>query len=152
MTTGTHQRRITSNSSNARRPWDPVVYVVFGSGVMVKPQVHEALRRLKGFLESRGAEVWVIYLPHGEDSEKQGVNEYLVAGHTIDDLLAHTTTELREPPWDDEDEEPAVRYRENPHRMVWGKLTLHRTCSTPLTNFLVEIVADGVEREVEHGT
>ena len=128
------------------------MYVVFDSGVIVKLQVYEALRRLKGFLESCGAEVWVIYLPHDEDGKNQGADDYPVAEQSIDDLLAQVTAELGEPPWDDEDEEPAVRYRENPPRIVWSKPPLHRTCPTPLTSFLVEIVADGVEREAEHGT
>src|SRR5207237_7757334 len=33
------------------------VYIVFDSDVMLKPAVHQALARLKAFLESRGAQV-----------------------------------------------------------------------------------------------
>ena len=44
------------------------------------------------------AEVTQIYLPAGEHGEDQGVDEYLTAGHTVDDLLALRTPELREPP------------------------------------------------------
>ena len=36
--------------------------------------------RLKAFLESRGAEVLVIYLPHGESGLKVGVDDFLAAG------------------------------------------------------------------------
>ncbi len=39
------------------------VYIVFDSDVMVKDSVFQSLRRLKGFLESRGANVFPIYLP-----------------------------------------------------------------------------------------
>ena len=39
------------------------VNIVFDSDVMTKEKVHAALVRLKGFLESRGASVRVIYLP-----------------------------------------------------------------------------------------
>ena len=41
------------------------VYIAFDSDVMLKPQVHQALARLKAFLEQRGAQVSVIYLPPG---------------------------------------------------------------------------------------
>ena len=65
---------------------------------MLKPEVHQAMVRLKAFLESRcGAEVMPIYLPSGEGGAKQGVDDFFVAGHNTDDLLAYATTELKEP-------------------------------------------------------
>jgi hypothetical protein len=84
------------------------VYLVFDSDVMQKPAVYLALRRLKSFLESRGAVVRVMYLPSGEAGEKVGLDDYIAAGHDTDDLLALATSELREPiaeRSDDEDEE-----------------------------------------------
>jgi len=74
------------------------VYVVFDSDVMLKPGVHAAMVRLKAFLEGREAEVRVVYLPPGEGAQKQGVDDYLVAGRSVADLFSHSTTELREPP------------------------------------------------------
>jgi len=44
---------------------DRVVYLAFDSDVMSKRPVYEALKRLKAFLESRGATVLVVYLPVG---------------------------------------------------------------------------------------
>lgn len=44
------------------------------------------------------AEVTLIYLPPGEHGADQGVDEYLVSGHDVEELLALRTTELREPP------------------------------------------------------
>jgi hypothetical protein len=89
------------------------VYVVFDSDVALKPQVHAALARLKPFLESRGAEVAVIYLPSGKGSIKQGVDDYLVAGNSVDDLLGLATTTLRKPPEDAENgEEPDTQAAE----------------------------------------
>jgi hypothetical protein len=46
------------------------VYLCFDSDVMLKAQVHQALARLKGFLESRGATVALIYLPSGEGGRR----------------------------------------------------------------------------------
>jgi len=42
---------------------DRVVYIVFDSDVMTKVSVHQALARLKAFLEGRHAHVQLIYLP-----------------------------------------------------------------------------------------
>ena len=73
------------------------VYIVFDSDVMDKPEVHEALCRFKAFLESRDANVVLVYLPGGENGRKQGVDDFLVTGHSIDDLVALSTTKLRKP-------------------------------------------------------
>lgn len=74
------------------------VYAVFDSDIMVKRGVYEAMRRLKAFLESRGADVAAIYLTSCDGGAKQGVDDYLAAGHSVDDLLGLATTALREPP------------------------------------------------------
>jgi Domain of unknown function (DUF3854) len=120
------------------------VCVVFDSDVVVKPQVHQALSRFRGFLESRGAEVRVVYLPHGEGGKKQGVDDFFVAGHGVDDLLSHATTELRGQ-HAGEDEELREVYRATPDGIVWNKPTRDGTSPTPLTNFVAEIVSDVVE-------
>jgi hypothetical protein len=73
------------------------VYIVFDSDVMVKPEVHSALARLRAFLEMRGAKVALVYLPPGEGGVKVGLDDYLAAGHTVADLLALATPELRAP-------------------------------------------------------
>lgn len=67
------------------------VYVVFDSDVMVKDEVQLALERLVGALEARSAVVKVVYLPDTQDGVKVGVDDYLVAGGTVEDLyeLAH---------------------------------------------------------------
>lgn len=119
------------------------VYVVFDSDVMVKAQVHAALERLKGFLEGRGAEVRVIYLPHGEGGKKQGVDDFFVAGHSVGDLLGYATADLREPPGGGEDS--SEQYIATPGGIVWNKPSRHGTTPTPLTSFTAEIVGDIVE-------
>ncbi len=44
-----------------------------------------------------GAKVALIYLPAGEGGGKQGVDDYLAAGHGTDDLLTLATDELGSP-------------------------------------------------------
>lgn len=73
------------------------VYIAFDSDVMVKRGVYQALARLSGFLTHRGARVQYIYLPGGETGAKLGVDDYLVQGHTVGDLLALATDQLQEP-------------------------------------------------------
>jgi hypothetical protein len=71
------------------------VYICFDSDVMVKKQVHQALVRLKAFLESRKAEVLLIYLPHSEGGKKQGVDDFLASGNNVSDLLSYATSKLK---------------------------------------------------------
>jgi len=81
--------------------WDSIalngrrVIIVFDSDVMVKPQVHAALARLKAFLESRHAIVELVYLPPGDGGEKVGLDDFLAAGHDAPELLALATATLR---------------------------------------------------------
>ena len=56
------------------------VCVVFGSDVMREAEVALALQRLVSDLESRGADVQVIYLDEAPDASKQGVDDYFAAG------------------------------------------------------------------------
>ncbi len=62
------------------------VVVVYDSDVMVKPEVQIALEQLVGALSARGARVQVVYLPDAEDGGKQGVDDWLVAGGTAEEL------------------------------------------------------------------
>jgi hypothetical protein len=118
------------------------VYVVFDSDVMEKREVYAALSRLKAFLERRGASVSLVYLPAGEGGQKQGADDYLASGRTVDDLLEHATPELKRPP--DEDG-PTLPYRATPTGLVWDKPTQNGPALTPLTNFAASITADVAE-------
>jgi hypothetical protein len=82
------------------------VFIAFDSDVVLKRAVHQALARLKAFLEQRGASVAMIYLPPAE-AGKVGLDDYLAAGHAVADLLALATTQLREPETH-QDESPTI--------------------------------------------
>jgi hypothetical protein len=43
-----------------------------------------SLKRLKAFLESRGADVKIIYLPSGEGGVKVGLDDFFAQGRTVD--------------------------------------------------------------------
>ncbi len=59
---------------NSRR-----VVIAFDSDAFTKEGVHGAMARLGDFLAHRGAEVQYLYLPHGANGAKTGVDDYLVA-------------------------------------------------------------------------
>jgi hypothetical protein len=69
-------------------------YIVFDSDVMLKASVHEALSRLKAYLENKGARVALIYLPPGPAAVKQGVDDFLAAGGSVEALLTLACNEL----------------------------------------------------------
>jgi hypothetical protein len=71
------------------------VFVVFDSDAIAKKEVRQAARALADALAARGADVRIVKLPHGDDDEKVGLDDYLIT-HTADELRA--LMESAEPP------------------------------------------------------
>jgi hypothetical protein len=67
---------------------DRDVRMVFDTDLLTKSGVMQALQRLNEHLQRKGANVTVVYLPNGPSGEKWGVDDYLAAGHTLQDLEA----------------------------------------------------------------
>ncbi len=94
--------------------WDSValkgrhVRLVFDSDSACKPAVAKALVRLKRFIESRAAIVEIIYLPDLEGGAKQGVDDYLANGGTLESLTQYASRDVRMPPDDAEDPLPTI--------------------------------------------
>jgi len=120
------------------------VYICFDSDVVTKPEVHAAMVRLKALLESRGAEVLLIYLPPGDGGVKVGLDDYLAADHSVEDLLALASPELRATAGDDERQaSPAGPYRFHKGCTVWDKPQRDGgTLPVTLANFVAQITAD----------
>lgn len=122
------------------------VRIVFDSDVMTKRTVYAALRRLAGFLAYRGALVRFVYLPSGPHGEKVGLDDYLVAGHTLADVLALAEDELRPPPAEERAGERIVgAYKETPGGIIHLRDTREGRVETPLTNFPARIVGNVAE-------
>ncbi|GAI90145.1 unnamed protein product, partial [marine sediment metagenome] len=88
-------------------------YVVYDSDYATIPQVHQAQDRLAEHLKRKGAKAKVIYLPAKPDGDKQGADDFLAAGHTVDELVALATEAEIEPAvrrrgyiWEDKDGKP----------------------------------------------
>jgi hypothetical protein len=62
------------------------VNVCFDSDQLYNVNVQDAARRLAEHLVSRGAEVWITYLPDKPDGSKMGADDFLVAGGTVSEL------------------------------------------------------------------
>lgn len=114
------------------------VYIAFDSDVMTKPAVHAALERLKAFLEHRGADVLMVYLPPGSGGEKIGLDDYFAAGNSVPELLSHASPALRSIAHDD-DTEAAGPYRIEHGRLCVEKLTRDGAITIPLCNFSCRI-------------
>ena len=126
------------------------IYICFDSDVMTKPAVHAALTRLKSFLEQRGADVALVYLPCAEGAGKVGLDDFFAAGHNVDDLLALASSELRAAP-PDETESPELPYCETEVGLLWMKPTQSGSVPTPLTNFTARIISEIAEDDgTEH--
>lgn len=72
------------------------VYICFDSDVIEKDPVRLAMKRLRSFLELRGANVRLIYLPSGAGGAKVGLDDYFAAGGTIDSLMRLVTTDSQD--------------------------------------------------------
>ncbi len=125
--------------------WDSIalngrdVYIAFDSDVTTKPEVQQALTRLRGFLESRKACVRIVYLPSGEGGTKVGLDDFLAAGHDVDDLIRLS----REERFAIEGErKPAHEYEATDRGLVWNRWTSNGPVPVLLTNFTARIVAD----------
>jgi Domain of unknown function (DUF3854) len=121
---------------------DRKVYIAFDNDVMEKEAVSKALKRLKEFLESRGAVVLLIYLPHGEGGKKQGVDDFLASGKTTDDLLSCATRELKNFEGKVESEKQIGCYLEKDNQLFHRKTNDGNHQDTRLCNFTARIVAE----------
>ena len=81
--------------SMALPDWDHVnlkqrrVLLVYDSDLSTKTPVRNAMRRLANFLKGKQADVLTCYLPCATDGTKQGIDDWLYAGHTWEEALQH---------------------------------------------------------------
>lgn len=66
-------------------------FVVYDSDIATNPQIRKAQDRLLEHLKRGSTNASAIYLPPKADGGKQGVDDFLAAGHTLDDLMALDT-------------------------------------------------------------
>lgn len=63
------------------------IYLAFDSDVTEKEAVWLALTRFGSVMKQRGADVRVVRLPHGPSGSKTGLDDYLAAGGSVDDIV-----------------------------------------------------------------
>lgn len=64
---------------------DRRIVLAFDSDVLKKPQVNQAIRELKQWLENRDAQLWVAIIPEVVPG-KTGIDDYLATGGKLEDL------------------------------------------------------------------
>ena len=74
------------------------VYVVYDSDIILKQPVALAMNRLGAALKRMGAAVAYTRLPSGDGGEKVGADDFLAAGHTLDDIVRLSSVAPPEPP------------------------------------------------------
>ncbi len=122
------------------------VYIVFDSDVMTKASVHAALSRLKSFLESRGANVAVIYLPAGPNNRKVGLDDYLADGNPAQSLLGMARLELLAVDSDEPSDEHGYFVKDG--ATYYRKSTNNGDVDIELANFSATITE---ERSLDNG-
>jgi hypothetical protein len=128
------------------------VYLVFDSDVMTKWQVAAALKRLKAFLEMKGARVHVVYLDPDPTGAKVGLDDFFAAGGTMSDLLARAEDGLRPLPHDRANDRGP--YVATPAGFIYRRDTQNGPVDQPLSNFTARIVEeviadDGASQRVD---
>jgi hypothetical protein len=143
--------RNRNNGLVAHPDWESVplngrdIVLVFDSDLRTNRNVASALGRLKRFLESRHARVRIVYLQPGAEGSKVGVDDFLVNGGSLEQLLA----EPREPA-----PETGIMatvttvgglghpYKVTPYGIEMTKFVKGEPVDVRLTNFPAEIVED----------
>lgn len=140
--------------SFARQPeiladWDNIVlpdrdvYVAFDSDTATNPKVRHALGRFRGWLTLHHARVHIVHIPAAPEGGKQGLDDYLAGGGTLQALTDAATTELP-PPADPE--MAGGPYRETARGIVMDRLDRRsgEIVTTPLTTFPARIATETV--------
>ncbi|MDD5094199.1 MAG: DUF3854 domain-containing protein [Dehalococcoidia bacterium] len=74
---------------------DRLVYIVYDSDITTKPQVRKAMERLADHLKRKQADAKIVQLPDLGDG-KTGVDDFLAAGHTVEDVVALAVDDLED--------------------------------------------------------
>jgi hypothetical protein len=123
--------------------WDYValngrkVFVVFDSDMSKNRQVQNAFQRLTDILFSKEAGIHSIRLPEGKDGKKNGADDYLAGGKTLEDLLA---LENSEPAKTVTRQKFNDYYRYDVSGFYCVKTDNHGTVEVPMANFIAKIV------------
>ena len=118
-----------------------IVYVAFDSDQATNPNVQKAAMRLYNEFRRHGAVPKVLCLPAGQNGAKQGLDDFLVNGHTPEDLFTLPALDV-EALSQAQQMEPHGQYRITPHGLVRECINGDDVEDVPLTNFNAWITVD----------
>lgn len=141
------------------------VLIAFDSDAMEKVSVYRALGRFGALLESRGAEVFYVYLPRSATGEKQGLDDWIAAGGDLAQLGEIATPNLRRPtlleePTLEEQLEDAAPSTAGLHvptpytltpSAVWATRILEDGTEEPVQIASAPLVISGILRDADEG-
>jgi hypothetical protein len=84
----------------------------------------------------------LIYLPHGEGGKKQGVDDFLASGKSIDDLLSYATGQIKNFDGEVEGENVIGCYVEKENQLFHRKTNDGNHQDSRLCNFIARIKAE----------
>jgi len=119
-----------------------VVYVAFDSDQATNPNVQKAAVRLYNEFRRHGAMAKVLCLPSGENGAKQGLDDFLVSGHTAEDLFGLPALDIDVLSQVDQKEAHYCQYRMSPRGLVRECINGDDIEIQPLTNFNAWITVD----------
>lgn len=73
------------------------VYIGYDHDVMRNSGVRDAAVQLAGYLRSKGATVWFVWVPMVDGDPKTGVDDFLAAGGTVQGLISTATRSFAPP-------------------------------------------------------
>ena len=124
------------------------VYVAFDSDQATNQNVQAAAVRLDNTLRQHGAVPTVLCLPPGTGGEKQGLDDFLAAGRTAEQLFALSALDV-DAAAEIQAGESEGYYRMTPHGLVRDVIRGEDVVTEPLTNFNAWITADV---EIDNGS
>jgi hypothetical protein len=122
-----------------------IVYLCFDSDSWSNKDVANALQRLAALLRSRGADIRVIKLPSGPDGQKVGADDYIIQGHTLNDLIGLETQESVKPSQTLRERSNNQYAYENGYPCYVKHLSGGGTENVVLSNFSAKIIEDILE-------
>jgi hypothetical protein len=124
------------------------VYIVFDSDLSSNVGVKKACIKLLDELKSKGADPQVIYLPDVNGS-KQGLDDFLAANNTLDDLLQLASSKAPELDQKEEALGNCSSYQTSPEGLIRVLVKGDKAIVEPLTNFNAHI---STEIEIRDGS
>ena len=121
---------------------DRDVYITMDSDLWTNINIGKAFKGLKGYLEYKKSRIHALKFKDGEDGHKTGADDYLAAGHNLQDVYALETSET--PPGVNQVIRQKIEdfFKFDKTGFYYLKSDSHGITEMPMANFVAKIVED----------